>query len=214
MPVKRPDSPQVRDFSGFSALVLAGGAGRRFGGAKLTTAWRGGVLLDGALRSAFEAPVDEVIVVSGCDPGVAPAARAFADAHGEGARLRLTYAEDWAQGLSASLRAGLALVRPQSRAAFVFLGDMPDIPQGLPYRMAEAFAPGVVAVAPVLDGEPGHPALLGAELFAAARRLTGDRGARPLMEAQGERFVRLAGQDPGVLFDVDTREALGRLGAS
>ena len=208
MPVKRPDSPHVRAPSGFSALVLAAGAGRRFGGAKLTAPWRGGVLLDGALRAAFDAPADEVIVVAGSDPAVAAAAQAFAERRGESARLRLIHAPDWAEGLSASLRAGLAIVSPQSRAAFVFLGDMPDIPAGLPDRLAQAFRPGVAAAAPVLDGEPGHPALLAAELFPAARRLTGDRGARPLIEAQGARFVRLAVQEPGVLFDVDTREAL------
>ena len=213
MPVKRPDGPQVRAPSGFSALVLAGGAGRRFGGAKLTAPWRGGVLLDGALRAAFDAPADEVIVVTGSDLAVAAAAQAFAERRGEERLLRLTHAPDWAEGLSASLRAGLAAVSAQSRGAFVFLGDMPHIPAGLPDQLAQAFAPGVAAVAPVLDGEPGHPALLGAELFAAALRLSGDRGARPLMEAQGARFVRLAVDDPGVLFDVDTREALAPLGA-
>ncbi len=211
MPVKRPDPAKVPGRLGFTALVLAAGGGRRFGGGKLTAPFRGGVLLDGALRSAFDAPADEVIVVTGSDPEVASIAEAFAAGRGEAARLRLISAPEWSDGLSASLRAGLAAADPQSRGAFVFLGDMPDIPAGLPQRLAAAFGPGVLAVAPVLDGEPGHPALLGAELFEAAMRLTGDRGARPLMEAQGVRFVRLAVQDAGVLLDVDTPQALSRL---
>ncbi|WP_174299215.1 NTP transferase domain-containing protein [Caulobacter sp. S45] len=212
MPVKRVDRLNVPEPTGFSALVLAGGAGRRFGGAKLTTPFRGGVLLDGALRAAFAAPVDEIIVVTGSDPKVAPAAEAFSRARGQGARLRTMRAPGWSDGLSASLRAGLAVVSPHSRGAFIFLGDMPNIPSGLAQRLAHALDPGVVAVAPVLEDEPGHPALLGVELFPAAMRLTGDRGARALMESQGERFVRLAVQDRGVLFDVDTREALHAIG--
>jgi molybdenum cofactor cytidylyltransferase len=212
MPVKRRPPPRVRTSSGFAALVLAAGAGRRFGGDKLTAPWGDGVLMEGALRAAFEAPADEVVVVTGSDAAVSPVAQAFATACGEAARLRLVPAPDWADGLSASLRAGLAVVPASCRGVFVFLGDMPDIPRGLPDRLAQAFGPGVAAVAPVLDGEPGHPALLGAELFPAVLRLTGDRGARPIMEAQGARFVRLAVQDPGVAFDVDTREAPAPLG--
>ncbi len=207
-PVKRLDPPKVPSAVGLTALVLAGGCGRRFGGDKLTQPFRGGLLLDGAMRAAFEAPAEAVIVVTGSDPKVAPAAEAFARRRGEAARLRLAHACDWSEGLSASLRAGLAAVAPGSPGAFVFLGDMPDIPAGLPERLAAVFGPGVAAVAPVLDGEPGHPALLGAELFPAAMRLTGDRGARALMEAQGERFVRAPVQDRGVLFDVDTRQIL------
>ena len=213
MPVKRVDHLNVPEPTGFSALVLAGGGGRRFGGAKLTAPFRGGVLLDGALRAAFDAPAEEVIVVAGSDPKVEPAAEAFSKACGEGARLRTMRAPDWAEGLSASLRAGLAIVSPHIRGAFIFLGDMPDVPSGLAQRLAAAFGPGVAAVAPVLEGQLGHPALLGAELFPAAMRLTGDRGARALMEAQGERFVRLAVQDRGVLCDVDTRKALHTLEA-
>ena len=189
LPVKRLDEPKVPGAAGLVALVLAGGAGRRFG-------------------AAFEAPVEEVIVVTGSESKVAPAAEAFALRRGEAARLRLVHADDWSEGLSASLRAGLAAVAPGRLGAFVFLGDMPDVPAGLPHRLAAAFAPGAAAVAPVLDGEPGHPALLGAELFAAVMRLTGDRGARLLMEAQGDRFVRVPVQDRGVLFDVDTRQLL------
>ena len=207
MPVKRPDGVKVPDAAGFTALVLAAGAGRRFGGGKLTAPFRTGVLLDGALRAAFGAPADQVIVVTGADPGVADTATAFARTHQTAARLRLVHAADWSAGLSASLRAGLGAISSQSLAAFVFLGDMPDIPPGLPARLAQAFIPGVAAVAPVLDGEPGHPALLGAELFSAAMGLTGDRGARSLMEAQGTRFVRLPVQERGVLYDVDTRQA-------
>ena len=208
LPVKRLDAPKVPAAAGLTALVLAGGAGRRFGGDKLTQPFRGGVLLDGALRAAFESPVEEVIVVTGSDPKVAPAAEAFSLCRGEAARLQLVHACDWSEGLSASLRAGLAAIAPGRWGAFVFLGDMPDIPAGLPDQLAAAFGPSAAAAAPVLDGESGHPALLGSELFAAAMRLTGDRGARPLMEAQGARFVRVPVQDRGVLFDVDTRQVL------
>ena len=60
--------------SGIHALILAAGAGSRFGGGKLMAPWRGGVLLDGALDAAFTAPVQAVHVVVGADPAGAVAA--------------------------------------------------------------------------------------------------------------------------------------------
>ncbi len=211
MPVKRRAHQQVCGPCRFDAIVLAAGAGTRFGGGKLSAPWRDGVLLDSALLAAFEAPALRVIVVTGSDPGVAGIAQAFATRRGDASRLALVAAQGWAQGLSASLRAGLAEVSPDCDGAFVFLGDMPAIPPGLTQRMAEAFGPGVAAVAPVLDGTPGHPTLIGRALFAEVMRLEGDQGARALMEAQGPRFVRLPVQAAGVLLDVDTREVLEAL---
>ncbi|HEX7947277.1 MAG TPA: NTP transferase domain-containing protein, partial [Phenylobacterium sp.] len=53
----------------FASLVLAAGAGSRFGGGKLTAPFRDGVLLDGALAAAFAAPVRIVTLVTGADAG-------------------------------------------------------------------------------------------------------------------------------------------------
>ena len=108
--------------------MLAAGAGRRFGGGKLTSPWRGGRLIDGALAAAFAAPVHRIVVVTGSDPALDGAARVFAEAQGEAGRLFVIHAADHALGLSASLRAGLSVIDAGARGAFVFLGDMPLVP--------------------------------------------------------------------------------------
>src|SRR5215217_5180701 len=88
-----------------AAIVLAAGSGSRFGGNKLTAPYGEGLLIDGALRAALAAPVEDVIVVTGADPKVIERVEAMAEP-----RLRLTYAEHHAAGLSASLKAGLAFL--------------------------------------------------------------------------------------------------------
>jgi molybdenum cofactor cytidylyltransferase len=208
MPVKRPGEDEVRP-ERFSAIVLAAGAGRRFGGGKLTAPYRGGVLLDGALDAAFAAPAAEVIVTTGADPGVARAATAHAEARGELARLVVAEAEGWAEGLSASLRVGVAAVPELRDGAFLFLGDMPLVPRGLAAELATWLTGDIVAVTPEVEGRPAHPTLIGRALFAEVAALSGDRGARGLMEEQGERLARVAVTDPSALFDVDTRAAIG-----
>jgi CTP:molybdopterin cytidylyltransferase MocA len=109
------------------AIVLAAGLGSRFGGGKLLAPWRGGVLLDGALAAALSAPVRSATIVTGADRRVEQAAREHATRTGQSARVRIAYAADYAEGLSASLRFGVTGLPADTDGAFVFLGDMPTV---------------------------------------------------------------------------------------
>jgi molybdenum cofactor cytidylyltransferase len=186
------------------AVVLAAGSGSRFGGAKLTAPWRGGVLLDGALAAAFAAPARCVTVVTGADPKVEAAARAFAAAEGQAGRLRIVHAADHAEGMAATLRAGIASLPADAAGAFVFLGDMPRVPHGVLVRQAAALATGATAAAPQFADQRGHPVLFGRALFPALRALTGDEGARSVLQSLGPALVLVDAPDDGVLIDVDT----------
>ena len=186
------------------AIVLAGGAGIRFGGSKLTAPWRGGRLIDGALAAAFAAPVRSVVVVTGADTGVGPAAQALAAEIGQAHRLKLVHAADHMEGMGATLRTGVAALPPDAEGVFVFLGDMPLIPADVPPRLAATLAADrAQAVAPRFKGQRGHPVLFCATLFPALRTSTGDEGARTVLQTLGKNLVTIDTTDPGVLFDVD-----------
>lgn len=187
------------------AVVLAAGAGSRFGGGKLTAPWGEGLLLDAALAAAFAAPVRSVTVVWGADQAVLAAASRYADRTGQSGRLHLLRNVQHEEGMGASLRAGIASLPPDAAGAFVFLGDMPRIPHGIAPRLAQALAAGARAAAPVCDGRRGHPALFSAELFPALRSLAGDRGAGWLLSAMTHGLSLVPTDDDGVLFDVDER---------
>lgn len=189
--------------SKLEAIVLAGGAGSRFGGQKLTAPWRGGALIDGALASAFAAPVRRVIVVTGADAKVAKAARDFALRAGQAARLRIVHAPDHAEGMAATLRAGIAALPDDVAGVYVFLGDMPRAPTAILPGLAAALARGAAAVAPTFDGARGHPVLFGRSLFPALAALNGDEGARRVLSTLGDRLASVPSPDPGILFDVD-----------
>ena len=197
-----------RTGAGLEAVVLAAGSARRFGGGKLTAAFSGGVLLDGALAAAFAAPVRSVVVVTGAQaPAVEAAARAFARRIGQAARLRIVHAPDHAEGMAASLRAGIASLPLDAEAAFIFLGDMPRVPQGAPPRLAEQIAQGHPAAAPVFEGRRGHPTIFARALFPDLMALRGDQGARRVLDQASAALVEAP--DDGVLFDVDEPQDLG-----
>lgn len=189
--------------NGYQAVVLAAGAGRRFGGGKLLAPWRGRPLVRAAVEAALAAPVDRVIVVVGCEAEAVTAALAPLAT----ARLAIVRADDWAEGLAASLRAGVASLPADSRGFLLFLGDMPAIPPALPARVIEALRAGATAVQPVHDQRPGHPVGLAAALYPQLRALSGDTGAGALLKARDD-VLRLPTEDAGAVTDVDRPEDL------
>ncbi len=187
------------------AIVLAAGAGKRFGGGKLTSAWGDGLLLDAALATAFASPARSVSVVWGADGRVLEAASRWASRNGQAPRLRMIHAREHEEGMAASIRTGVAGLPRDCAGAFLFLGDMPNVPHDLPAKLAQALAGGAWAAAPVHGERRGHPVLFGAKLFAVLKTQTGDRGASKLLDALGEDLALVPVDDPGVLFDVDVK---------
>jgi len=189
----------------FAAVVLAAGSASRFGGRKLTAPFAGAPLLHAALAAARAAPVASIVVVTGAD-----AEAVGACAHGFDPAIRLVHAPDYAEGLAASLRAGVAALATETTAAFVFLGDMPRVPHAVLGALAEAVAAGAPAAAPTFAGRRGNPVVLSRGLFRAVAGLEGDVGARPILQRLGSRLALVEAPDDGVLFDVDEPGDLGR----
>lgn len=194
------------------AIILAAGFGSRFGGGKLSSPWRGGRLIDGALGAALTAPVRELVVVTGADTRVEDAAREFVGRRTQAAPVRIVHAVDHRLGMSASLAAGIAALAPDCDGAFVFLGDMPVVPPDIAPALAAALSRGALAAAAEFDGRRGHPVLFGRTLFSALRRLTGDEGGRTVLRGLGERLAIVHANDGGILLDVDAPGDLDALG--
>ncbi len=185
------------------AIVLAAGAGTRFGGAKLLSLFDGRVLVEAAIRAACAAPVEGVIVVT--QPGMEhmPWVR--------GPKLAAIACADWTEGMAASLRTGIGALSDDVAGAFIFLGDMPRIPVEVLGPLAEAVRAGAPAALPTFEVQDGHPVLFARALFPDLLKLTGDRGGRSVIAALGERAVRIEAPSNGVLLDVDSPDDLERL---
>ena len=190
------------------AIVLAAGAGRRFGGRKLLASFEGRPLIAGALDAAFAAPVRGVTVATDGDPELATVVRDHARKRGREGELRMVIVTDAAEGLGASLRTAVAALPADTEAAFVFLGDMPRIPPEVPHALARVLDERCDLAAPRFGERRGHPVLFGQSYFAALQALTGDVGAQRVLEKAGTRLALIDSPNAGVLFDVDRREDL------
>jgi molybdenum cofactor cytidylyltransferase len=179
-------------------LVLAAGAGSRFGGRKQLADLDGMPLLEHVLRTMARAPLDRVAVVVGAG---ATGVLQGVERHG----AVPVVCRDWQEGQAASLRAGLAALG-DCAAVVVVLGDQPRISAAAIDRVIASRGGAAGAVRATYGDEPGHPVLLERELFDAVRSLRGDTGARDLLAAANVRLVPCDGL--GRPDDVDTPEQL------
>jgi molybdenum cofactor cytidylyltransferase len=97
----------------------------------------------------------------------------------------------------------------------VLLGDMPAVDAATVRAVADAYGParGSLVVVPVHAGRRGNPVLWSRRYFADLAALTGDRGAREIID-RDPAAVATVDAGPGVLVDVDTPEALARAGGA
>jgi molybdenum cofactor cytidylyltransferase len=130
-----------------------------------------------------------------------------------GRPVRYVHAQDYAQGLAASLKAGIGAVPPDSAGAVVCLGDMPLVTGRMIDRLLEAYDPeeGRLIVLPTHQGKRGNPMLWDRRFFAEILQASGDAGARFLVARHMEAVAEVAIDDDAVLRDFDTPESLATL---
>ena len=191
--------------TGVSAVVLAAGAGSRFGGGKLLARLGGRPLIAAVLDNLRDAPVDEVIVVAGADAERLHEVCKQYD-------VRTVDNQEWARGQSTSVLAGLRACGEEARGAVVLLGDQPLVGAESIERLVAALAEGAKVAVATYGGKRRNPVLFSREVWPLlAAELAGDEGARSVLRRHPELVVEVPCEGVGDPADVDTREDLTRL---
>lgn len=113
---------------------------------------------------------------------------------------------DAAQGMGASIRAGIAALPDNTHAAMILPADMPDLTADDLQHMVRAYTGGILR-ATSAGGTPGHPVIFPAGLFADLQELSGDEGARSVIFANRDMLHLLPLPDTHATTDLDTPEA-------
>ena len=191
--------------TGVSAILLAAGAGSRFGGGKLLAPYQGRPLIEAALSNLADAPVDDIVVMVGAD---AEKLREACEPYG----VRVVKNPNWALRQSTSVRTGLQALGHETRAAVVLLADQPLVGTGAVKRLIEAFEGDARVAVATYGGRPRNPVLFSREVWPLLEaELEGDEGARPFLRRHPELITEVPCDGAGDPADVDTREDLLRL---
>ncbi|MFC7342979.1 nucleotidyltransferase family protein [Saccharopolyspora griseoalba] len=188
--------------SGVAGVVLAAGAGRRFGKPKALVELDGVLLVDRAARSLAEAGCEPVLAVLGA---AEDEVRARAKLDG----VRAVSNPEWPTGMGSSVRVALrSLVDTDADAALVLPVDMPGINAETARRVAALASPSALAAA-AHGGKRSHPVLLGRDHWAGViESARGDAGARDYLKPRTVTVVSCDDISEG--FDVDRPEDLER----
>lgn len=204
---RKGDGPSIAPEPAIAAIVLAAGRSSRMGEEnKLLAEVDGAPMVTHAVDALLATSVRPVVVVTGHEAGAVRAALAGRD-------VIFAHNPRFAEGMSTSLRAGLAQLGEDIEGAIIALGDMPRVRPAHIEALAGAFDPagGRAICVPTWERRRGNPVLFARRFFPEMRLIEGDTGARALLEKHPETVCHVPMPDRGVTLDVDTPEALAAL---
>ena len=189
----------------FAAIVLAAGCASRMGENKLVAQVGGKAIVRWAAEAAVASKAAPVIVVTGYERERVESALA-------GLGVAIVHNARYADGMSTSLKAGLASLPPGVEAAAILLGDMPEVDGALVDKLVAALEGGKQIAIPVRDGRQGNPVVWARALFPALAKVEGDHGAKSVIAAH-RAVVAEVPAGASAFSDVDTPDALAALRA-
>jgi 4-nitrophenyl phosphatase len=188
-----------------SAIILAAGPSSRFGQPKQLLDWGGVPLVAHIARIALAADLEPVIVVLGSD---APALRTAL----AGSPVTVLMNWRWQDGLSTSVRTGLAALPPEAEAVLLLQCDQPLVTPGLIRDLVERQSETSASIVyPTHDGNRGTPVLFTRELFGELAAVEGDQGGRAILGQHQDDIATVEVADPDLLADADTPSDYDRL---
>lgn len=160
-----------------------------------------------AVRTALASDATEVLVVTGAYADeVAAAVQPLQTVAGD--RLRVIANPQYASGQASSVRTAIQALDPRCEAVLFLLVDQPFVTQALLQRLIAAWRAGApLAASMARDEVRGAPAIFDRSLFPELLQLTGDTGARPLLQRHREKMARIPAT-ADELRDIDTPDDL------
>ena len=193
-----------------SAILLAAGQSKRMNGEnKLTKEIQGAPLIKHSVKSILASSIDELIVVLGHQK------ETIEKLIDKNKKIKFVYNKNYKNGISSSIQTGLRIISKKMEAFFICLGDMPDVNQNIYNKMIKTklnynkklkpnFKKEIFI--PTYEKKNGNPVLFTKHMKEKIMQISGDDGAKELIEIYKSKALHIPVKNRGITLDFDIQE--------
>ena len=186
-----------------SAILLAAGQSKRMGGEnKLLKKIQGIPLIKLSVKNILLSSVDKLIIVLGYQKEI------IEKTIHKNEKIKFVFNKDFESGMASSIKTGLNHLSENTEAFFICLGDMPMINFNIYNQLIEYKNQKEILV-PTYKGQQGNPVLFNKSMKKKISNITGDIGAKKILELNKDKILKLEINDKGINKDFNTKENFG-----
>ena len=188
-----------------SAILLAAGQSKRMDGEnKLTKKIQGVPLIKHSVKNILAASIDELIIVLGYQKEI------IEKLIDKNKKIKFVFNKDFESGMASSIKAGLNHLSKNTEDFFICLGDMPMVNRGVYNQLIKSRNSKEIIV-PAHKGQQGNPVLFSKTMKEKIMNITGDVGAKKILELNKDKILNLEINDQSITRSFDTQDNFNSL---
>ena len=183
-----------------SAVLLAAGQSKRMDGEnKLTKEIQGTPLIKHSVKNILASSIDELIVVLGYQKEI------IEKLIDKNEKIKFVFNKDFESGMASSIKSGLNHLSEKTEAFFICLGDMPMVNHNI-YNQLIKSKDNKEIIVPTYKGQQGNPVLFDKSMKEKIMNITGDVGAKRILELNKDKILNLEINDQSITKGFDTQD--------
>ena len=184
-----------------SAILLAAGQSKRMNGEnKLTKEIQGAPLIKHSVKNILASAIDELIVVLGHQK------ETIEKLINKNEKIKFVFNKDFESGIASSIKTGLNNLSEKTEAFFICLGDMPMVNPNIYNQLIKSINKKEIIV-PTYKGQQGNPVLFAKSMKEKIINISGDVGAKKILELNKDKILNLEINDQCVTKDFNTQDS-------
>jgi len=181
-----------------SGMLLAAGESKRMGKPKQLMPLGQSTIVEQTINNLLDSTLDELIVVVG--NRAEEIIRAIANKP-----IKIAVNQNYQQGMSSSIIAGLHMINHQAQAVMLILGDQPFIASSTINKLISEFHSHDKGIAiPIYKGRRGHPVIFSMRYKEELLKVKGDIGGKQIIKDHSDDILEVAVDSEGILIDINT----------
>ena len=182
-----------------SAILLAAGQSKRMVGEnKLAKKIQGVPLIKHSVKNILSASIDELIIVLGYQKEI------IEKLIDKNEKIKFVFNKDFESGMASSIKTGLNNLSKKTEAFFICLGDMPMVNHDI-YNQLIKSKDNKEIIVPTYKGQQGNPVLFNKSMKETVMNITGDVGAKKILELNKDKILNLEINDQNISKSFNTQ---------